>query len=105
MPAGHRRMFLRRLARLDECDRGLLSNARCLAESVDVPAVDAVVFVDPRESVIDIVQAVGRTMRKSPQTGKELGTIILPVVLHDEEDAESVLSPSAFATVWKVLAR
>ena len=103
MPAGHRRMFLRRLERLDGCDRGLLSNARCFGEGVDVPAIDAVVFVDPRESVIDIVQAVGRTMRRSPHTGKQRGTIVLPVVLDPDSDADDVLSSSAFATVWKVL--
>ena len=102
MPAGHRRMFLRRLERLDECDRALISNARCFGEGVDVPAIDAVVFVDPRESIIDIVQAVGRTMRRSPQTGKQQGTIVVPV-LTDGSDPDEVLSSSAFQTVWKVL--
>jgi superfamily II DNA or RNA helicase len=103
MPAAHRRMFLRRLERLDGCDRGILSNARCFGEGVDVPAIDAVVFVDPRESLIDIVQAVGRTMRRSPETDKERGTIVLPVILDAEADADAVLSSSAFQTVWKVL--
>jgi superfamily II DNA or RNA helicase len=103
MPAGQRRMLLRRLERLDDCDRGLLSNARCLGEGVDVPAVDAAVFVDPRESVIDVTQAVGRTMRKSQQTGKQRGTIVLPVVVDAESNADEVLESSAFATVWKVL--
>lgn len=102
MPAGHRRVLLRRLERLDGCERGLLANARCLGEGVDVPAIDAVVFVDPRESVIDIVQAVGRTMRKSPQTGKKRGTVIVPVVV-DTDDADTALASSSFGTVWKVL--
>jgi len=103
MPAGHRRMFLRRLERLDGCDRALLSNARCFGEGVDVPAIDGVVFVDPRESVVDIVQALGRTMRRSPETGKQRGTIVLPVVLNADSNADAALSSSAFATVWKVL--
>jgi len=102
MPAGQRRMFLRRLGRLDDCDRAVLSNARCFGEGVDVPAIDAVVFVDPRESVIDIVQAVGRTMRKSPETGKHIGTIVVPVLV-DDEDAGELIESTKFATVWRVL--
>ena len=57
----------------------LLANARCLTEGVDVPSLDAVAFVDPRQSEVDIVQAVGRAIRKSDD--KRLGTIIVPVVL------------------------
>jgi superfamily II DNA or RNA helicase len=102
MPAGQRRMFLRRLGRLDDCDRAVLSNARCFGEGVDVPAIDAVVFVDPRESVIDIVQAVGRTMRTSPGTDKRIGTIVVPVLV-DGEDAGELIESTKFATVWRVL--
>jgi len=57
----------------------VLTNARCLSEGVDVPALDAVMFLTPRGSQVDVVQAVGRVMRKAP--GKELGYIILPVVV------------------------
>jgi predicted helicase len=57
----------------------ILTNARCLSEGVDVPALDAVMFLSPRKSVVDIVQSVGRVMRKAP--GKELGYIVLPVVV------------------------
>src|SRR5699024_6144407 len=55
----------------------ILTNARCLSEGVDVPALDAVMFLSPRKSVFDIVQSVGRVMRKAP--GKQYGYIILPV--------------------------
>ncbi len=57
----------------------ILSNARCLSEGIDVPALDAVLFMNPRRSQVDIVQAVGRAMRKSE--GKEYGYIILPIVV------------------------
>ena len=55
----------------------ILSNARCLTEGVDVPALDAIMFLHPRNSQIDVVQAVGRVMRKAP--GKRMGYVILPV--------------------------
>ena len=57
----------------------ILSNARCLSEGIDVPALDAVLFMSPRNSQIDIVQAVGRVMRKAP--GKTYGYIVLPVAI------------------------
>ena len=57
----------------------ILSNARCLSEGIDVPALDAVLFMSPRNSQIDIVQAVGRVMRKA--AGKQYGYIVLPVAV------------------------
>lgn len=57
----------------------ILSNARCLSEGIDVPALDAVIFFDTRESIVDIVQSVGRVMRKAE--GKQYGYIILPVCI------------------------
>ena len=56
----------------------VLTNARCLTEGVDVPALDAVVFLAPRKSQVDVVQAVGRVMRRAED--KQMGYIILPVV-------------------------
>jgi predicted helicase len=55
----------------------VLSNAKCLSEGVDVPALDAVMFLNPRNSVVDVVQSVGRVMRLAP--GKEYGYVILPI--------------------------
>lgn len=81
----------------------ILSNAKCLTEGIDVPSLDAVAFFDPRDSVVDIVQAVGRAMRKAPE--KKYGYIILPIVLSDEEikNYDSTLKNTKFKGVWRVL--
>jgi hypothetical protein len=82
--------------------RGVLSNARCLTEGVDVPSLDGVAFIDPRRSQVDVVQAVGRAIRKTKD--KSLGTIVLPVFLAaDETAAEQVLDSSAFKPIVQVL--
>lgn len=78
-----------------------LSNVRCLSEGVDVPALDAIVFLAHRTGLIDIVQSVGRVMRKAP--GKEVGYIIIPIVVDSHEDKQSALESSKYNTVWKVL--
>ncbi len=80
----------------------ILSNARCLSEGVDVPSLDAVIFLNPRDSVIDVVQSVGRVMRKSP--GKEYGYIILPIATTWEMEPEEALDNNEnFRVVWTVL--
>ena len=85
----------------------ILSNARCLSEGIDVPALDAVIFFDTRESIVDIVQSVGRVMRKTD--GKEYGYIILPVAipLDKTTDLETlnrwIESDPQFKGIWKVL--
>ena len=80
----------------------ILSNARCLTEGIDVPALDAVLFLQPRKSQIDVVQAVGRVMRRAP--GKKHGYIILPVVVPAGDDPASALDRNnAYAHVWEVL--
>lgn len=80
----------------------VLSNARCLSEGVDVPALDAVVFLQPRDSQIDVVQAVGRVMRTAP--GKTLGYVVLPVVVPSDLAPEVALEDSpAYKVVWQVL--
>ena len=80
----------------------IVSNARCLSEGIDVPALDAVLFMSPRNSYIDIVQAVGRVMRKSP--GKKNGYIVLPVAIPEGVDSAAALNNNTrFATVWAVL--
>ena len=75
MSSGHRDRVLLRFRNLEPDEIGLLSNARCLAEGVDVPTLDGVAFIDPRRSTTDIIQAVGRAIRKAPD--KTLGTIAL----------------------------
>lgn len=90
----------------DECR--ILTNARCLAEGVDVPSLDAVIFFSPKRSKVDVVQAVGRVMRTftNRRTGEEkrLGYIILPVVIPSEMTPEQALNQSdTFDVVWGVL--
>ena len=80
----------------------ILSNARCLSEGIDVPALDAVLFMSPRNSHVDIVQAVGRVMRKAE--GKEYGYIVLPVAVPAGADPADILNDNKrFAGVWNVL--
>ena len=80
----------------------ILSNARCLSEGVDVPALDAVMFLSPRKSQVDIVQSVGRVMRLA--SGKRYGYIILPVAIPAGMSPEDVLSDNdTFRVVWEVL--
>jgi len=101
MPSGERSRRLTRFRGLAPGERGLLANARCLSEGVDVPAIDGVAFIDPRRSVVDIVQAVGRAIRRAED--KTAGTIILPVLIDPDADPEEALSSSAFQPVWDVL--
>ena len=79
----------------------ILSNARCLTEGVDVAALDAILFLNPRKSEIDVVQAVGRVMRKS--LGKRYGYIILPIAQAPGVTAEEALNQGAYRAVWQVI--
>ncbi|MDY5148448.1 type ISP restriction/modification enzyme [Actinotignum sanguinis] len=80
----------------------ILTNARCLSEGVDVPTLDAVLFLNPRRSQVDVIQAVGRVMRKAE--GKEFGYIILPVAVPAGTTPEDSLSDNQrYAVVWQVL--
>jgi len=106
----------------EEC--GILANSRLLSEGIDIPAVDAIVFADPKSSIIDIVQAIGRALRQTYQQGK-VSWIIIPVYLpspaigddtasadpaevHDageavKADADAEIEASSFRTIWRVL--
>lgn len=80
----------------------ILSNARFLTEGVDVPDLDSIMFLKPRKSKIDIAQAVGRVMRKSP--GKDYGYVILPIGVPAGSDEHSVLDNNEkYRVVWEVL--
>ena len=81
----------------------IVTNARCLTEGIDVPALDAVIFLEPRQSQIDVIQAVGRVMRRAEH--KQVGYVILPVVVPSGASLldDRVLSGSDFKAVWKVL--
>ena len=82
---------------------GIISNARCLTEGVDVPAVDMVAFLSPKKSSVDIVQATGRAMRLS--RGKEMGYILVPIYieLKKNETVEEAVERASFEEVWNVL--
>jgi len=80
----------------------ILSNVRCLSEGVDVPALDAVLFLTPRNSQVDVVQSVGRVMRNAP--GKKRGYVVLPVVIPaGVEPHEALADNKTYAVVWQVL--
>lgn len=80
----------------------MLTNARCLSEGVDVPSLDAVVFISPKNSQVDVVQSVGRVMRRSE--GKKYGYIIIPVVVPANAEGDKVLENHPnFKVVWTVL--
>ena len=80
----------------------ILSNVRCLGEGVDVPSLDAIVFFHPRKSQIDVVQAVGRVMRRAP--GKKYGYVVLPVAIPaGKNPVESLKDNKTYDTVWQIL--
>jgi predicted helicase len=80
----------------------VLSNAKCLTEGVDVPSLDAIVFLEPRNSMVDVVQAVGRVMRKNAD--KKYGYVILPIGIPAGITPEEALSDNKrYAGVWQVL--
>ena len=80
----------------------ILSNVRCLSEGVDVPALDAVMFLNPRRSQVDVVQSVGRVMRKAE--GKDYGYIILPICVGADSAPEEALNKNEkYQVVWSVL--
>jgi len=92
-----------RMMAFREVDRAVMSNARCLTEGVDVPAVDMVAFLAPKRSRIDIVQATGRAMRK--EGGKTAGYILLPLFLEQAtgESVEEAIERTEFDEVFYVL--
>jgi len=104
MPASEKSALLRWLkAPTDANHCRVLTNVRCLSEGVDVPALDAAIFLSPRQSQVDIVQSVGRVMRKVP--GKERGYIILPVVIPwGMTPADAMRENKPWQVVWKTLA-
>jgi predicted helicase len=80
----------------------LMTNARCLTEGVDVPAIDCVLFADPKQSVVDIVQASGRALR--PFAGKACGYIMLPLIVPDDKTLEEFTESTPFKEVARIIA-
>ena len=80
----------------------ILFNVRCLSEGVDVPSLDAVIFLSPRKSQVEVVQTVGRVMRTAP--GKTRGYVIIPIVTDNLEHPETIFDQNKdFDVVWQVL--
>lgn len=103
MPSDERRAKLSWLAAEEGDDTcHILSNARCLSEGVDVPALDAVIYLSARKSKVDIIQSVGRVMRRAE--GKRFGYIIIPVFVPSGTDEATALSSSKdYKVVWDVI--
>jgi len=93
MPTNQRSSQMREFAE----SKGLMTNARCLTEGVDLPAIDCVVFTDPKKSKVDIVQAAGRALRLSP--GKKFGYILIPLIIPGNENATEAAKDTAFEEI------
>lgn len=81
----------------------IMSNASCLTEGVDIPIIDAVYFVEPKSSMINIIQAIGRALRKSPDKANEVSYIIIPVLIDDSITSFSQINPQKFDTLHMVI--
>lgn len=104
MMADERNMLVNWLSKAptdgEECR--ILTNVRCLSEGVDVPSLDAVIFLSSRDSQVDVVQSVGRVMRTAP--GKKYGYIIIPVVVPSDSDPNTVLDKNKdYKVIWSIL--
>ena len=109
--AAIRNRELRRLRNAAPNNKHVTANVHVLSEGVDVPALDAICFLEPRKNEVDIVQAVGRVMRRPPEGGKPFGYIIVPVIMPRQQSldlalnksAEDELAASPDKDEWKVL--
>jgi len=89
------------IAEFAQTGRGLITNARCLTEGVDVPGIDCVLFADPRRSTVDIVQAVGRALRPAP--GKQSGYVIVPILHDADATLDDIFESDSFQEVLTTL--
>jgi superfamily II DNA or RNA helicase len=96
----------RRREILDEFSRsktGVVSNSRCLTEGVDVPVIDSIYFVDPKNSLIDIVQACGRALRKPKGVNSKTSYIVIPILIPEGIEGEELFNSDKFETVYNVV--
>ncbi|SDE24883.1 DEAD/DEAH box helicase [Streptomyces prasinopilosus] len=101
-PQVRRRLLLEFASHTTPHTPAVLSNARVLGEGIDVPAIDAVVFADPKNSPVDTVQAVGRALRQKPGAGKK-ATLVVPVYLTPDEDPDDLLGADAYTPLWRTI--
>lgn len=100
MSAGERR---ERLDLFKNAKYGVISNARCLTEGVDVPIIDSIYFVNPKNSLIDIVQACGRALRKPRDKHDKIAYFIVPILLPDEKDINQVINQVDFEMLHNLI--
>ena len=100
MPTGDRKEIL---DIFKETEFALVSNARCLTEGVDVPIIDSVYFVDNKSSLIDIVQACGRALRKPDATADKTAFFLIPILIPDNIKGSEIVNLEAFETVFNVI--
>ena len=81
----------------------IMSNARCLSEGVNIPAVDSIIFITPKKSQVDIIQATGRALRKDPENKNKIAYIIIPIFVDDNQDVDEIAQISEFKTVYDVI--
>lgn len=101
MPTSERERALQILREPRDGEAHVVCNVSCLSEGVDVPALDAVIFLAPRKSPITLVQSVGRVMRRF--AGKRYGYVIVPVVVNDQADPNAAVRSTDFQPVWDIL--
>lgn len=99
-PAADRRLRMAALSQ-EGPSTAIVSNARVLTEGVDLPSVDAIAFIDPKNSVVDIVQAIGRALRLAPQ--KARGHILVVAPINPKEPIEDQLDANRLNSVWRVI--
>ena len=90
---------LRKNAKHGECQ--VITNVGVFSEGVNVPSLNAVVFLDARSSAVDIAQQIGRVMRKSE--GKNIGYVVIPILIPDDQDPDEYLKSTDFNKVWRVV--
>lgn len=98
--AGRRREIL---DEFKQSPYGLVSNSRCLTEGIDVPVIDSIYFVDPKNSLIDIVQASGRALRKPPGYVDKIAYIMLPILIPEGIDDEELFNSEKFDYIFNVI--
>jgi len=100
MTAGKRGSILKKY---EAFKYGVVSNARCLIEGVDIPIIDCVYFVDPKKSLIDIVQASGRALRKVKNSTKKIAYFIIPILVPEGNTEADIINNTDFETVHNVI--
>ena len=98
-----RKKIMDRFAAIQVPNRAVLSNAKCLTEGIDIPAIDLVYFCDPKNSTVDIVQAAGRAFRKNPKKPNKIGYIVVPILHGKEENLDHAIKSSRFKNLLKVI--